>query len=94
MHKLIENRPTIDAAAADHLVLEQGEEEGEEEEQMRALELICGGESGRISSFNKKKKALHYTLFFSLWSSTARISRRVKGGPFKSWSEQLNRRGI
>lgn len=38
-----ENGPTIDAAAADHVVLEQGEEEEEEEgEQMRALTLICG----------------------------------------------------
>lgn len=49
VHKLMENQPTIDAAAADHVVLEQGEEEGEEEE-MRALELIVGEKSGRIPS--------------------------------------------
>lgn len=33
--------PTINAAAADHVVLEPGEEEEGEEEEMRALELIC-----------------------------------------------------
>lgn len=52
------NLPTIDAAAADHVVLEHGEEEGEE---MRALELICGEKKRKDSPLNKKKKKLYIT---------------------------------
>lgn len=59
VHKLMEkNLPTIDAAAADHVVLEHGEEEGEE---MRALELICGEKKRKDSPLNKKKKKLYIT---------------------------------
>lgn len=75
----MEIQPTIDAAAADHLVLEQWEEEGEEEE-MRALELICEEEKKNPNSTKKRFKTWQ-TLFLFLGPALLGFHTVWKVGP-------------
>lgn len=81
--------PTINAAAADHVVLEQGEEE--EEEEMRALELICGEKGGRFPLNVKKGKSftlqVSFSLFLFFW-----VLHCSDFKPCKSWALQVLQR--